>query len=32
VNTLRYTVIGLIELLLVVLTIVFIVWLVLRIF
>ena len=32
VNTLRYTVIGLMELLLVVLTIVFIVWLVLRIF
>jgi class 3 adenylate cyclase len=32
VNTLRYTVIGLMELLLVVLTIVFIIWLVLRIF
>ena len=32
VNTLRYTVIGLMELLLVVLTIIFIVWLVLRIF
>jgi class 3 adenylate cyclase len=32
VNTLRYTVIGLMELLLVVLTVVFIIWLVLRIF
>jgi class 3 adenylate cyclase len=32
VNTLRYTVIGLMELLLVVLTIIFIIWLVLRIF